>query len=83
MKINWKLRFKSPVFVTSFLSLVLSFVYNLLGMFEIVPAISHEAAVNGVLVLVQVLTGLGILIDPTTKGVSDCKAVMCSDTPRE
>lgn len=81
MKINWHVRFKQPVFVTTFITLVLTFVYNLLGMFEVVPAVSQEMVMNVVVAIVQVLTALGILVDPTTKGVSDSERAMNYDVP--
>jgi phi LC3 family holin len=79
--INWKVRFKQPVFVTTFLALVITFVYNLLGMFEVVPPVSQDMAMSVILAVVQVLTALGILVDPTTKGVKDSERAMGYNEP--
>jgi phi LC3 family holin len=76
MKINWKVRFKQPVFITTFTTLVLTFVYNLLAMFEIVPSISQDMVMNVVIAVVQLLAGIGVLVDPTTKGVKDSERAM-------
>lgn len=76
MKINWKVRFKQPVFVTTFVTLVLTFIYNLLSMFEVVPTITQDMAMSVVVAVVQVLTALGVLVDPTTKGVKDSDRAM-------
>ena len=76
MKINWKARFKNATWVVSACTLLLAFVYNLLGMFEIVPAISQDSAMNAVLAIVQLLTAAGILVDPTTAGISDSERAL-------
>lgn len=76
MKINWKVRLKSPVFVTTFCALVLTFVYNLLGMFDIVPPVTQDNITAVIVAVVQLLTALGILVDPTTKGVNDSERAM-------
>ena len=81
MKINWNVRFKNKTWLLSFAALVLSFVYNVLGMFEIVPAVSEELAGNLVIAVVQVLTGLGVLIDPTTAGAGDSQRALGYEIP--
>ncbi len=81
MKINWKVRFKQPVFITTFTTLVLTFVYNLLAMFEIVPSISQDMVMNVVIAVVQLLAGIGVLVDPTTKGVKDSERAMSYTEP--
>lgn len=81
MKINWKVRFKQPVFVTTFLTLVMTFIYNVLGMFEVVPPVSQDMAMSVIVAIVQVLTALGILVDPTTKGVNDSERALAYKEP--
>ena len=81
MKINWKVRFRSPVFVVTFFTMVLSFIYNVLGMLEIVPPITEEAATNVLIAAVQLMSTLGILNDPTSAGLCDCKNVLALKQP--
>ena len=38
MKINWKVRFKNKVWLGSFLSLIVGFVYSMLALFDVYPA---------------------------------------------
>lgn len=76
MKINWKARFQNKAFIVTFVTLVISFVYQILGMFEIVPAVSESSAINAVTIVVNILATLGVLVDPTTKGVSDSDRAM-------
>ena len=81
MKINWKVRFKNKVFLTSFISLIVGFVYSLLSLFDIFPDVTK----NNVLEIVnQVLTFLGligVIVDPTTAGISDSNRAMSYEEP--
>ena len=76
MKINWKARFKNKAFIVTFVTLIISFVYQILGLFEIVPAVSESSAINVITIIVNVLATLGVLVDPTTNGVSDSQRAM-------
>lgn len=81
MKINWKVRFKNPAFVTTFSALVLTFIYNALGIFGVVPSVTQDMVTSVIVAVVQVLTALGILVDPTTKGVQDSERAMSYNEP--
>jgi phi LC3 family holin len=76
MKVNWKARFKNKVFLVSFLALLISFVYNVLGMFEIVPPISESQVLEFVTIVVNVLGVLGVVVDPTTQGINDSERAL-------
>ena len=76
MKINWKARFKNKAFIVTFVTLVISFVYQILGLFEIVPTVSESAIINVVTIIVNILATFGVLVDPTTKGVSDSQRAL-------
>lgn len=76
MKINWKVRLRNKTWVASLLALVVTFVYNLLAMLEIVPAVSEEWVMGIISTVLTLLTALGVLIDPTTQGVSDSERAM-------
>ena len=81
MKINWKVRFKNKVWLGSFLSLIVSFVYSMLGLFDVFPAVTRN---NVVEILNQVLTFLGligVLVDPTTAGLGDSERAMGYEEP--
>lgn len=72
--ISWSVRFKNKTFIISLATVVLTFVYRLLSLFEIVPKISEDAIVQIVMMLLNVLAALGIVIDPTTPGIKDPNA---------
>ncbi|EAC3215962.1 phage holin [Listeria monocytogenes] len=77
MKINWKVRMKSKIFWVSVIPLILVLVQQVLGWFAVtIPAdtINKQALdfVNSVFLLLGVL---GVVNDPTTKGVNDSELV--------
>jgi phi LC3 family holin len=76
MKINWKARFKNKTFVIAFIALVIAFVYQTLGLFGIVPPVSEEAIVKVITMGVNILAFVGVLVDPTTEGMSDSERAM-------
>ena len=76
MKLNWKVRFRNKTWLFMFLSLIIGFVFNMLRLFDIYPAITENQIVN---IVNQVLTFLGlvgVLVDPTTAGVGDSDRAM-------
>ena len=81
MKLNWKVRFKNKVWLGSFFSLVVGFVYSLLALFDVFPAVTQNLVVQ---LLNQVLTFLGligVIVDPTTAGVGDSERAMGYSEP--
>ena len=81
MKINWKVRLRNPAWVTSLLALIVSTVYQLLAMFEIAPALTEDALMQAIAAAVQLLTLMGVLIDPTTKGLGDSARALEYEKP--
>ena len=71
MKINWSLRFRNKVWLTTLLAVVCTFVFNLLDLFGIETTVAQLGAA-----LLSLLSTLGVVIDPTTPGVSDSQAVI-------
>ena len=76
MKINWKVRFKNKTFLVTFITVIVSVVYQVLAALEIVPKISQDTVMNCLLAIVTILTGLGIVTDPTRKGISDSERAL-------
>ena len=81
MKINWKVRFKNKTWVTAFVSFIISTVYQLLAMFEVAPTVTQDSVVQVVAAVVQLLTLLGVLVDPTTTGLNDSERAMEYENP--
>ena len=83
MKINLKVRFKNPVFWLTVIPAVITFVYTVLGAFDVVPALSQDVVVNIITALISALTTIGVLVDPTTKGVGDSERALGYDRPSD
>lgn len=81
MKINWKVRFKQKVFLTSFISLIVSFVYSVLALFDVFPAVTKNSVLEVVNQVLKILGLLGIIVDPTTAGISDSERAMSYEEP--
>ena len=71
MKIDWKSRLKNKAVLAAIISAAVAFVYQILGLFDIVPPISESDITNVVGIVLNALVFLGIIVDPTTKGISD------------
>lgn len=81
VKINWSVRFRNPVWLTAFVSFIISTIYQILSMFNVAPAITQDVLVQAVAGIVQLLTLMGVLIDPTSKGINDTEYVLSMKSP--
>ena len=83
MKINWKVRFKNKIWLGSFISLIIGFVYSMLALFDVYPEITENVITR---LFNQVLTFLGligVIVDPTTAGLEDSNRAMTYQEPWE
>lgn len=71
MKINWKARFKNKTFVISLSALIVGFIYAILSVFDIVPTIGEDKVTEIISAVISLLGMMGVLVDPTTNGISD------------
>lgn len=81
MKLNWKVRFKNKVWLGSFLSLIVGFVYSMLALFDVFPTVTQNLVGQ---IINQVLTFLGligVIVDPTTAGIEDSNRAMSYEEP--
>lgn len=81
MKINWKVRFKNKVWLASFLTLIISFVYNILQMLDVTPAFAQNQVTEIVNQVLMLLGLMGVVVDPTTAGVGDSLRALSYDEP--
>lgn len=81
MKLNWKVRFKNKVWLTSFLSLIIGFVYNIMSAFDIFPAVTQSAVMQIVGNVLEFLGLIGVIVDPTTAGFEDSNRAMSYQEP--
>ena len=80
MKINIKERLKNKVFLLAAFALIISFVYQLLGMFGVVPPITENEVLEIVTMAVNILAFFGVLVDPTTAGMGDSERALTYGT---
>ena len=83
MNINWKVRFQNKTFLTGLISLVVVFVYDLLQLLEIAPVVTQSAVMQVAEGILTILGMVGVVVDPTTAGLSDSRQAMTYDAPRQ
>ena len=76
MKINWKVRFRNKVWLRLFIVAVLGLAYKAMATFGIAPKIEQQALMDLFDMLLGILLLLGVIVDPTTKGVGDSDLAM-------
>ena len=81
MKINWKVRFKNKVWLTSFISLIVGFVYNMLRLFDVIPTVSQNLVMDIVGQFLTFLGMFGLVTDPTTEGLGDSVRALSYEEP--
>lgn len=74
--LNLKIRLKNKTFIITMMTTVIAFVYQMLAQFEIVPKVTQDQTIQVLMLVVNILAGLGILVDPTTDGVKDSERVL-------
>lgn len=83
MNINWKLRIKNKTTLTAILAAVVALVYSIAGLIDTFPDISQESLWKCIEIVIEILVLLGIVVDPTTSGVSDSERAMGYTKPKE
>ena len=90
MKINWKLRFKNPVFiVTTFIPGLLLLAQMILAFIDThIAPIGYsitDDSISGFMGIVNFVAftffGIGAVVDPTTKKIGDSQRVINRDEP--
>lgn len=76
MKINFKIRFKNRTWLVAFLFALIEVVYRIAQLFGYELPIEMSEAEKIAEFFVGVLVALGVVIDPTTKGVNDSERAM-------
>ena len=73
---NLKLRLQNKTTLTALLLTICTFVYQVCGLFEIVPPLAEDTIVQLIGLIVNLLVGLGVVVDPTTKGIGDSQRAL-------
>lgn len=81
MKINWKVRFKNGTWLGSFIGFIVATIYQLLAMFDVAPIVTQGEVMQIVAAVLQLLSLLGVIVDPTTKGMGDSERALAYTEP--
>jgi len=81
MQMNWKVRFKNKVWLSSFIAAIVTFIYTMLGMFDVAPAITQNSVMNVINAILMMLCLMGVIVDPTTNGLGDSDRAMTYEEP--
>ena len=81
MKVNWKVRFKNKVWLGSFLSLVIGFIYSLLALFDVFPTVTENTIIQLMNQVLMFLGLIGVIVDPTTEGLGDSARALSYEVP--
>lgn len=68
---NFTLRLKNKATLTALIAAAVAFVYQILGIVGVVPAISQNDITQLIGIVINLLVGLGVVVDPTTQGIRD------------
>lgn len=87
MNINWKVRFKNKIWLTTFITFVISSAYSLLDMLGIVPHVAQDKILDIAMTILQLLSFFGIVVDPTTANgfmdMDDSQRALSYEEPRK
>lgn len=81
MKVNWKVRFRNKLWLSSFISAILMIIYTVIDLFDLVPHIPETTAIRIVDAVLLILSLVGVIIDPTTAGLNDSARAQTYEQP--
>ncbi|MEC5261206.1 phage holin [Bacillus amyloliquefaciens] len=81
-KINWKVRLKKKTFLVAIFSATLLFAQAIASAFGYDISVFSDDLTEKFNALLTFLTAMGIIVDPTTQGISDSEQAMDYDSPR-
>ena len=80
---NWKLRLQNKTTLIALIAAAVSLVYQILGICGIVPRVSEDTIMTVAGTLINALCLLGIVVDPTTKGIADSERALNYEKPAD
>lgn len=81
MQINWKLRLQNKTTLIALSVAVIAVIYQVLAVLGITPSMTQNVLTDAVMLIIDALTALGVVVDPTTKGISDSNNAMTYGQP--
>ncbi len=83
MRINWKIRLKNKVWLLTFIGTIIAFAYQICTLLGIVPKVAEDQVMDLVKILLTLLVGLGVIVDPTTSGTADSERALTYGTDED
>ena len=78
---NLKLRLKNKATLLAIIVAAVALVYQILGLLGVAIPITEDQAIQIAGIIINLLVGLGILVDPTTAGIGDSARAMSYEEP--
>jgi phi LC3 family holin len=79
--INWKLRLQNKVTLLAILGDIVAIVFSVISLIQ-TKDFTYESIMHIISLVVEVLVLLGIVVDPTTKGLKDSSQAMTYEEPK-
>ena len=79
--INWKLRLQNKVTLLAILGDIVAIVFSVISLIQ-TKDFTYESVMHIISLVVEVLVLLGIVVDPTTKGLKDSSQAMTYEVPK-
>ena len=76
MRINWRIRFKNKVWLLTFIGTIVAFAYQVCSLIGIVPKVAEDQVMDLVKIILTLLVGVGVIVDPTTSGTADSERAL-------
>ena len=83
MNINWALRLKNKTTLLALIGIVITAVFQIATLFGLELSVTQEQIMSIAEVILTLLAGLGVIVDPTTSGVSDSEQALEYDEPKQ
>ena len=83
MQINWKVRLQHKQFWVSLIALLIVLANQIAGIFHVDITIYNEQVTAITETILSILAMLGIVVDPTTSGLSDSNKALKYSKPKE
>ena len=80
---NLILRLKNKTTLAALISALVVFAYSCASALGFTLPVEQDTVMSAAAAVLTLLTGLGVLVDPTTKGITDSADAMGYTTPRE
>ena len=80
--INWKVRLQSGSWWMGIISAVVVAVFAVLKLCKVDLPVTADEIMNAATLILMIPAAIGIISDPTTKGVSDSQQALTYDEPK-